>query len=503
MNTRIKYQSLEIVAFTAGATVMIFELIGSRILAPYFGTSIFVWTSIIGIILGSLSLGYFWGGKISDKSPSYKPLILILLIAAISLSLTTITKSSLLDLVSYFIPNMAYGSVVATIILFAPTSVFLGMVSPYTVRLKMTQINCSGRTVGNLYALSTFGSIVGTFLAGFVLIPNFGVNEILVMLIATLLIITLLLLPNTNIRLLKKHLAVIFIFLGLLITINIMNPDRFIQTAYSSVEIREGFYPPNNEPIKILYTDKKWLQGAIYQNVSPKEKMVFKYLYFFDLFKHFAPQSQEFLMIGAGVYAYPQYLTAQNPNYHLDVVEIDPKITAISKQHFGFEKNSQISIFHEDGRTFMNQNQKVYDTVFIDVFNSHASIPFHLTTKEFAKTIENSLSADGVVVINTIGSAEGKNTEFVLSLTKTYQKIFPFVGLYLVHYPDKPNKPQNIALVATKQTPNVSLNSSPDEYLHNMLQNYFAVTTENLTPYKILTDNFAPVEMMTAAQALQ
>ncbi|MFH1533488.1 MAG: fused MFS/spermidine synthase, partial [Nitrospirota bacterium] len=163
----MKKYILEIIVFFSGAIVMVLELVGSRVLAPYVGTSILVWTSLIGIILGSLSLGYYLGGRIADKKASFRILAFILFSAAILITLTTLIKSPVLTFIQTSIRDLRTASVVATILLFTPASIALGMVSPYSVKLKLHRLEATGRTVGNLYALSTIGSIVGTFLAGF------------------------------------------------------------------------------------------------------------------------------------------------------------------------------------------------------------------------------------------------------------------------------------------------------------------------------------------------
>lgn len=177
---KISKYLLEIVVFVCGAVVMIFELVGSRVLGPYFGTSIVVWTSLIGIILGSLSLGYYLGGKIADKKSSFKGLSLIIFFAAISIGLTVIIKDFWLFVLQNSFTDIRTSSVLASLSLFLPASVFLGMVSPYAVKLKLKNLNTSASTVGTLYAISTIGSIFGTFLSGFYLIPHFGTNKLLI-----------------------------------------------------------------------------------------------------------------------------------------------------------------------------------------------------------------------------------------------------------------------------------------------------------------------------------
>ena len=185
----MKKYSLEIVVFICGAVVMAFEIIGSRMLGPYVGTSIFVWTSIIGVILLSLSLGYFWGGKIADRRPDAKILALIILLSAIFIAVSTIIKDNLLTCLLNRIYDIRTVSVLSSLLLFTVPSILLGMVSPFAARLKIRNIALSGATVGNLYAISTVGSIIGVFLSGFFLIPSFRITKIL-FLFSIILIIT-------------------------------------------------------------------------------------------------------------------------------------------------------------------------------------------------------------------------------------------------------------------------------------------------------------------------
>src|SRR3989344_2131684 len=174
MLSKIRKYDLEIVVFVCGAVVMVFELIGSRIMAPYVGTSTYVWTSLIGVILGSLSAGYYLGGRLADHWPFTKPLAIIIFISAVAIAFSTIIKD-LVSLPIVFLPfSMEIKSLLISVILFAPASFLLGMVSPYAVRLRMKDVFKAGAASGNLYAISTLGSIVGIFVAGFYMIPRFG-----------------------------------------------------------------------------------------------------------------------------------------------------------------------------------------------------------------------------------------------------------------------------------------------------------------------------------------
>jgi len=195
----MKRFTLEIIVFICGAVVMAYEIIGSRMLGPYVGTSMFVWTSIIGVILLSLSVGYMWGGRIADLKPRADILSMYIFIAGLFIILSTFMKDFLLDFLLNTISNVKVVSIVASLLLFTIPSVLLGMVSPFAARIKMKTVEKSGSTVGNLYAISTVGSIIGVFLAGFYFIPNFKITNIL--LIFSIILITTSLFLNGMYRL--------------------------------------------------------------------------------------------------------------------------------------------------------------------------------------------------------------------------------------------------------------------------------------------------------------
>jgi MFS family permease len=188
----VKKIYLEIVVFMCGAVVMAFEIIGSRMLGPYVGTSYVVWSAIIGIILLSLSLGYFTGGRLADRKPKPDVLSLIIFMASLFILGTALVKDPLLTFLLNIVESVKVVSVLSSALLFVPAAFLLGMVSPFAARLKMHSVAYSGRTVGNLYALSTMGSIAGVFLAGFYLIPAFRITTILYLFAALLAMVSLL-----------------------------------------------------------------------------------------------------------------------------------------------------------------------------------------------------------------------------------------------------------------------------------------------------------------------
>ena len=464
---------------------MILELTGSRIVAPYLGSSLFVWTSLIGIILGSLSLGYYLGGKLADKEANYKKYSLILLISGLLIAATALSKETILNFIQSNIPDLRIGSILAATLLFAPASIFMGMVSPYAVRLKMQNLENSGRTVGNLYAISTVGSIVGTFLAGFFLIAYFGNSKLLIIMSITMILASLL----GYIKSLLKSKFILIIAL-----ISYLGISQFQQqsaeaeglidldTNYNRIQI----YPAKlyGQDARILSLNKNY-SSAMFLNDSD---LVFEYTKYYRLARHFTTIKSA-LMIGGGAYSYPKDFLLQYPEATMDVVEIDPQVTKIAEKYFKAPSNSpRLTTYSEDGRTFLNRNTKKYDAIFVDAFKSY-SIPQQLASQEAIKKMANSLNENGVILVNIISSLEGETSDFLRAEYKTFKSIFPYVYVLAVNNPDSPSAIQNLMLIATNKETTFS---SPEADLNQYLQNLWTKDIPQDLP--ILTDDFAPVD---------
>ncbi|MDA1060769.1 MAG: fused MFS/spermidine synthase [bacterium] len=486
----MKKYKLELIVFISGSVVMMLELTGSRVLAPFLGTSIFVWTSLIGIILGSLSLGYYLGGKSADKKPSFEKFSLILLIAGLLIAITTVSKNITLNFVEQNITNLRLGAILATTILFAPASIFLGMVSPYAVKLKVKSIDKAGSTVGNLYALSTMGSIAGTFLSGFYLISYIGHTKLLMLL--AILMVTTSMLAN-----LKKTL-----FLKIIIGLTLITYLISVNTADASME--------NGKIIEIdtLYNNVKIYKDSDYQTLKPiirmslnknsssamfeeSDELVFTYTKFYDLAKHFNPDFEKSLMIGGAAYSYPKHYLEKFPQATIDVVEIDPALTELAKKYFRLEESPRLRVFHEDGRTFINTTKEKYDVIFGDAFKAYYSIPHQLTTIESVQKMYDALSENGIVLVNVISALEGEKSEFFRAEYHTFSAVFPQVLVFAVYYPDDGTLNQNLILAALKSEKTPSL-ESPDIELNQYLKQLWKKEIPLDMP--ILTDDFAPID---------
>ncbi|MEI8360840.1 MAG: fused MFS/spermidine synthase [bacterium] len=486
-----KKYTLEIVTFLCGAIVMVFELVGSRVLGPYFGTSTFVWTSLIGIILGSLSLGYYFGGRLADKKPNINYLASIILASAISIFISIFIKRSLLNYLQYTIADAKIAATIAASILFSPASILLGMVSPYTVRLKIEHLSNSGVTVGNLYAISTAGSIIGTFLAGFYLIPNYGTNKLLFMMVILLIIISLSLslknLFKTRILLLSAAILGLFMFNefgNIAKKISLVDVD----TAYNRILIYNTKDQATGKMVKRMGINNENHSSMFLDNSS---FLVNEYTKYYHLAKHFNPDFKKTLMLGGAGYSFPKNFLTTYPDATMDVIEIDPKITELAKKYFNLKDDPRLTIYHEDGRVYLNQTTKKYDIIFGDAFSSHYSIPYQLTTIEAVQKKYNLLNDNGTVVLNLISAIDGDNGKFLRAEYATYKKIFPQVFLFPITKPSNGTEIQNIILVATKSAIKPSLTSQSQQTNAQLSHLWKKEVAEDIP---ILTDNFAPVD---------
>lgn len=486
----LRKYSLEMTVFLCGAMVMVFEILGSRVLGPYVGTSTYVWTSLIGVILGSLSIGYALGGQLADEIPGIKPLAYIIMIASAAVLWTALGKDVVPALIAHFGDGAEIKSIIMSVVLFSPASIALGMVTPFAVKLRMIDVANAGTVSGNLYAISTVGSIVGTFVAGFFILPSFGTKNTLMGIAVILLSCSLLLLWK---GIGKK--TIIASALLLLCGWGVQNVNwspksklvADIDTEYSRIWIFGATDSVTKKPVMSLSTDPYGTQSSAFADGSTD--LVAEYSRYYDLFRYFTPSATSALMIGGCAYTYPRYFLDHYPDLSLDVVEIDPGMTDIARQYFGLEDSSKLKIIHEDGRIYLNNTTKRYDAIFGDAFTSSSSLPFQLTTKEAIQKEYDALNDGGVVIVNLISSVTGKNGLFARAEYATYRAVFPQV--YLFPIGEKADHTQNIMLVGYKSSIIPSF-ESPDPVVAALLNHRW--TSEIAADVPVLTDDFAPVD---------
>ena len=484
-----KYK-LEITVFFSGALTMILELIAARVLSPYVGSSNLIWTTIIGIMLISMSIGYWFGGRVADKNKENDIKILsnYLLISAIATSIIPILEVIFIDVLSQLSSNLIFVAIICATVTFGIPSFLLATVSPIAVKIKNNSMDHIGATSGKISSLSTIGSIFGTFFAGFILIPNLGVRNIILGCSILLWILSVYLFNKKD----KKYYILMIVELLVIIGLNVLggylfkieNPEitRDVDSEYSRIWVTNLNVEENT--YKTLQVDTG-LESYINQETG---EMGATYLYYYDLFEYYNKEANDALMIGGAAYTYPMHYLKKYENKTIDVVEIDEKMTQIAEEEFGLDKNNpNLGLITQDGRSYLNYNEKKYDTVFIDAFKG-LNAPFELTTYEAMQKVYDSLDENGTVITNIISAIEGKDADFIKYEYSTYKAVFDDVKVYQVNSNHSPEEKQNLILVGIKGNGNI--NTDKEEEYGELLSNEIKDFTSDKP---VITDDYAPI----------
>lgn len=486
----MKKYKLEITVFLSGALTMILELIAARVLSPYVGSSNLVWTTIIGIMLTSMSIGYWFGGKIADKNKENDMTILsiFLLISAIATSFISILEVTFIDFMAQLSSDLVLVSIICATVTFGIPSFFLATVSPIAVKIKNNSMDHIGTTSGKISSLSTIGSIFGTFFAGFVLIPNLGVRNIILGCSILLWVLYVYLFDKKSI----KNCIIMIIELAVIIVLNLFggylfnaeNPDilRDVDSEYSRIWVKE--INGGETTYKTLQVDTG-LESYINQETG---EMGARYLYYYDLFEYFNKDAKDTLMIGGAAYTYPTHYLQKYEDKTIDVVEIDETMTNIAEEEFGLDKNNpNLGLITQDGRSYLNYNEKKYDAIFIDAFKG-LNAPFELTTYEAMKKVYDSLNENGLVITNIISTVDGDGSDFIKYEYSTYKAVFDEVKVFRVNPDHTDNEEQNLILIGIKG--NEDIDSSKEEEYSWLLSNEIIDFTSDK---KVVTDDYAPI----------
>jgi len=482
----MKKYILEITVFLSGAVVMMLELTGSRILAPFVGTSTFIWTSLIGVILASLSLGYYHGGEMADKDPSQKRLSQVLFLAGISIGVVAILNQTVLAYLTSLFVSVKWSAATSACVLFGVPAYLLGMVSPQAVRIRMKDIETSGATIGRLYALSSLGSIVGTFLVGFYLMAWVGSRNILFILSALTLVLSLLNRKNND----SILALVVFVVAPFVQSFGKNSLLKITDTEYCAVQVITGPYPDKNgRDCKVMKVGNEYSSGMYLDSDS----LAFVYSRYYKMMFHFHRNPVNTLLIGGGAYSVPKYFQNAYPHMKMDVLEIDPELTQIAEEEFRLKPDERLIPIHEDGRIYLNHNTKKYDVIMGDAYRSLFSIPFHLVSKEAIARMSASLTDDGILMVNILSPVSGPNRDLFQSMVKTCREVFPEVKAFKPVVKAPTDRVQNIMLVCSKKKPGfIAASVSPE--IRDMLAQEIDLRNVGVEEGIVLTDNFAPVE---------
>lgn len=482
---------------------MILEIVGGRILAPHVGTSAIVWTSVIGIVLAFLALGAWAGGVFADKRLSRKGLGEALACASIGCAITAFFHVSLGSTIAAGIGNLYVAAVASAIAIFAIPAFFFGTIAPYVIRLRIASIDTSGATVGRLYALSTAGSIIGSFLGGFLLISFFKSSAIVWGVALCALCLSLAVNPK-NFWLRVITLA-IFVFLAWQDkAFSDWRQEKYgeeiIESPYNVLRLMNGRDNSRmGAPVRLMATDPGYSQSGML--IDDPSELYFDYTRYYALGPKLVPDAKSILMLGGGGYSVPKWLlsgkSGLNPDFSLKVVEIDPAMTETARRFFDLPDDPRMTIEHMDARQFLNRRNDRFDLVFVDVFNSHYSIPFQMGTREAIEGLRRAVAPDGVLVMNMISAITGENGRLFRAVWQNLKREFPEIAVYCVGWPGRPDKVQNLMIVArdsAKENDRQPLSPlSPDAAEISRMENnrYEGEIPEDVAPFE---DDFAPAE---------
>ncbi len=426
---RTASRALSALVVVSGGVLMGVEIAGSRILAPGFGTSIYVWGSLIGLFMGAMSGGYYVGGLLADKRPSFPVLASIASLAGLyTFILIPYLGPWMCTGVARSIIHRAMGPLLASTLLFFVPSFLMAMVSPYAVKLMATSLSGLGSVAGRLYALSTAGSIVGTLLTTFILVPTFGVSNTLQGLGLGLLLFAVVCLV-----IFKKALgemttddrngAAMLALLGLVCietwAIFPVPPyssrgERVIVSAestYHDIAVTEEVVSIwSGEDGKVYRPEyiRRWLKfnDNIESGIYPYQaeyKNAVGYTNLFHLARVWVDKPKRVLVVGGGGAIAP---TQFNEWYgsKVDILELDREVQKVAEQHFEVKTSENLKFFIGDARLNLKKMEPGYDVVILDAYSSGGQIPFHLLTWEFLNEVKSKLSKDGVLVTNIISA---------------------------------------------------------------------------------------------------
>jgi spermidine synthase len=541
-----------LVVFVSSCCTLILELVAGRILAPFIGVSLYTWTSIIGVVLAGISLGNYLGGRIADRWPQRRTLGILLVAGGLaSLAIlplitiaTTIPTGELID------PNNRLGGVlpldratllilrivVITTLIFFPPSFILGMVSPVVIKLTLRDLAHSGGLVGKVYALSTLGSILGTFATGFVLVQLLGTRMIVLGVGIVLLAMAVLFGDLIRVGRAAAPIAAGVVLVGLLVPARNVKAygcldgggfeldcvQRSVkdgwdqatstgclhETAYYCIRVADNPTASDHQTVKELILDHL---VHSYNSLEDPNFLEYGYIKVYaeiaDYLAQRVPnQAIRVLYVGGGGYTLARHIEAAYPNARQEIMEIDPGVTQTAYEQLGVDRaRTNIVTYNVDGRLMVNQllqqNAGQYDLIIGDAFND-LSIPYHLTTLEFDQSLKRLLKPDGLYLALVIDKLRGG--KFMPAYTDTVLQVWPAVQVlsdaepwqspapstYVVAAGNQAVAPERLATVRGQgANGTVVTHIMPGDLMHDWLDEAHA---------PILTDDYAPVDNLIA-----
>ena len=468
---RARAVAITIAAFLAGAVLLGVEIAASRVLAPFFGNSLFVWGALIGVVLGGLAIGYWAGGALADRYPRPELLVGAITLGAAGVLAIPFLDEPVLEAVVGWDPGPRADPLLAAVMLFLAPSIVLASVTPIAVRLRALDLARLGRTAGGLFSISTLGSIVGTFVTAFWLVPELGTDQVLGVGAAVLFVAAAVVAVAE--RLVVGTSLAVAATAGACVAAISLAPETGGTLSRAAGRNWSPVYRLQSDPTtatdlkyygaKVLFKkDSRYHQVAVVESgdvrtlrfgssfqsemyIRQPFKTAFEYTDYFFLGPAYKPDAKKVLFLGLGGGSAPKRFWRDFPELQYQIVELDPVVADVAHRYFKVPDDGRLPVDIQDARRWLAEHDDKWDMIAIDTFYDDG-VPFHLTTQEFMQLVHSRLAPGGVVVTNLIGAAKGSSSKLVRAVYRTYRTVFPTV---LVHPLADVDSYGNVIFVAT------------------------------------------------------
>jgi len=477
-----------LLSFIEGGSVMAAELLGAKMLAPYFGSSLYVWATVLAITLGGLAAGYFAGGIVSYKSKSNLSLFYVLIAASVFTILMPFTSKIILWFVGShsLIPSV----IVSAFCILIPPVFMMGMVSPLIIKITTTNIEQSGKTAGAIYAISTLGGIIATFMFGFVIIPMFGLTKPCIITGFALGIIpSIVLLKHKKI---KSAAIFLLFFMWALFSANNFGSTSNIKRIYETEGLLGQLmvldYPRYQDTT--IVGKSRWLfvnriSQTMYDSLadeSKEEEKYFTYVYRILNYVDSFPKNTKVLLLGLGGGSVAKTLSEKG--FQVDACELDNRIAMVAKKYFYLSDKVNITI--DDARHYIKNCSQKYDVVIFDTFKGEDP-PNHVFTAESLAETKKILNPGGTIFVNSMGYLDGEMGKAMRSIYKTFLSS----GFNVKILPTSPDPDQrNLLFYASLENLQPNKNYIPEESI-------------DLKNAVVLTDDLPILDILNAKAAMR
>jgi spermidine synthase len=384
---------LNVLVFVAGVGSLATEIGASRLLAPYYGSSTVVWANVIGLVLASLALGYWLGGRVADRRPSPRLLGAVVMAAAVGIAAIPFLAKPFLDVSVQGLDDVsagaAIGSFFAVLALFAPPVTLLGMVAPFAIRLGVTELATAGAVAGRFYALSTLGSLLGTFLSALVAIPLVGTQRTLLASAA--------LIACGGAALLGARWLAVGLALGALTLVSPGAVKGRAGLLYEHESRYQYVQVVQSGEERRLYLD----EGLVVHSVWRPDTVLTggEWDMFLAVPPLLGPRVERVAILGNAGGTTARAFGVYYPHATIDGVELDPAVTAAGRRLLGLDDNPRLHVHTADARPFLRRTGERYDLVFVDAYRP-PYVPFYLATREFFRLVRARMQPGGILALN-------------------------------------------------------------------------------------------------------